>query len=78
MLESAGISTGLLTTAQIKLGELRSANPEHVTTPEAPQLQLTLRRWSTPAIRRYRRDHLPRFGPERVDEIAYDIPCSPT
>ena len=43
MLEAAGISTGLLTTAELKVGELRSANPEHVTTPEAPQLQRTLR-----------------------------------
>lgn len=43
VLEAAGISTGLLTTAELKVGELRSANPEHVTTPEAPQLQQTLR-----------------------------------
>ena len=43
VLEAAGISTGLLTTAELKIGELRSANPEHVTTPEAPQLQRALR-----------------------------------
>ncbi|MGD0019503.1 MAG: UDP-N-acetylmuramoyl-L-alanyl-D-glutamate--2,6-diaminopimelate ligase [Candidatus Limnocylindrales bacterium] len=43
VLEAAGISTGLLTTAELKVGDLRSANAEHVTTPEAPQLQLTLR-----------------------------------
>jgi UDP-N-acetylmuramoyl-L-alanyl-D-glutamate--2,6-diaminopimelate ligase len=43
VLEAAGISTGLLTTAELKVGELRSANPEHVTTPEAPHLQRTLR-----------------------------------
>ena len=43
VLEAAGISTGLLTTAELKVGELRSANPEHVTTPEAPNLQRTLR-----------------------------------
>jgi UDP-N-acetylmuramoyl-L-alanyl-D-glutamate--2,6-diaminopimelate ligase len=43
VLEAAGISTGLVTTAELKIGELRSANPEHVTTPEAPQLQQTLR-----------------------------------
>lgn len=43
VLEAAGISTGLLTTAELKVGELRTANPEHVTTPEAPDLQRTLR-----------------------------------
>jgi UDP-N-acetylmuramoyl-L-alanyl-D-glutamate--2,6-diaminopimelate ligase len=43
VLTAAGISTGLLTTAEVRVGELRSANPEHVTTPEAPQLQRTLR-----------------------------------
>jgi UDP-N-acetylmuramoyl-L-alanyl-D-glutamate--2,6-diaminopimelate ligase len=43
VLEAAGISTGLLTTAELKIGVLRSANPEHVTTPEAPNLQRTLR-----------------------------------
>ena len=43
VLEAAGISTGQLTTAQIKVGTLRSANPDHVTTPQAPQLQRTLR-----------------------------------
>ena len=43
VLEAAGISTGLLTTAELRVGDLRSANPEHVTTPEAPQLQRTLR-----------------------------------
>lgn len=43
VLEAAGISTGLLTTAELKVGQLRSANPEHVTTPEAPNLQRTLR-----------------------------------
>ena len=43
VLEAAGISTGQLTTAQTKVGQLRSANSEHVTTPQAPQLQRALR-----------------------------------
>lgn len=43
VLEAAGISTGLITTAAAKVGSLRTANPEHVTTPEAPQLQRILR-----------------------------------
>jgi UDP-N-acetylmuramoyl-L-alanyl-D-glutamate--2,6-diaminopimelate ligase len=42
-LEAAGLSTGLLTTAGLKIGAGRSANPEHVTTPEAPRLQQMLR-----------------------------------
>jgi UDP-N-acetylmuramoyl-L-alanyl-D-glutamate--2,6-diaminopimelate ligase len=43
VLERAGISAGLLTTAEIKIGEVRGANPEHVTTPQAPRLQRALR-----------------------------------
>ncbi len=43
VLEAAGVSTGLITTAQLKIGEARGANPEHVTTPDAPQLQRALR-----------------------------------
>jgi len=43
VLEAAGISTGYTTTAAEKVGSVRTANPEHVTTPEAPQLQRILR-----------------------------------
>ena len=43
VLAAAGISTGLITTAAAQVGSLRTANPEHVTTPEAPQLQSLLR-----------------------------------
>jgi UDP-N-acetylmuramoyl-L-alanyl-D-glutamate--2,6-diaminopimelate ligase len=43
VLEAGGVSTGLLTTAEIKVGDLRGPNPEHVTTPQAPQLHRTLR-----------------------------------
>jgi len=43
VLEAGGISAGLITTANLKVGALRLANPEHVTTPEAPDLQRTLR-----------------------------------
>ena len=74
VLESAGISTGLLTTAQIKLGDWRSANPEHVTTPEAPQLQRTLRAMvgagNQAAIVETTSHGL---ALERVGGIAYDI-----
>jgi UDP-N-acetylmuramoyl-L-alanyl-D-glutamate--2,6-diaminopimelate ligase len=43
VLEAGGISTGLLTTAEIKVGGFRGPNPEHVTTPQAPELQRSLR-----------------------------------
>jgi UDP-N-acetylmuramoyl-L-alanyl-D-glutamate--2,6-diaminopimelate ligase len=42
-LRSAGIAAGIVTTAGIRIGSLDSANPEHITTPEAPQLQRILR-----------------------------------
>ena len=42
-LRAAGISAGIITTAGIRIGDLDSFNPEHITTPEAPQLQRTLR-----------------------------------
>ncbi len=42
-LERAGIPTGLIGTVETKVGAVREANPEHVTTPEAPELQATLR-----------------------------------
>ncbi len=42
-LERAGIATGLIGTVETKIGSIREANPEHVTTPEAPELQATLR-----------------------------------
>lgn len=43
VLEASGISAGLITTATVQVGALRTANPEHVTTPEAPDLQRMLR-----------------------------------
>ena len=42
-LEAAGRSTGLLGTVELKIGGERGPNPEHVTTPQAPQLQAALR-----------------------------------
>ena len=43
VLEGAGISTGLVATAAMKVGAVRVLNAEHVTTPEAPDLQRDLR-----------------------------------
>ena len=42
-LESAGLSSGLIGTVATQVGRVREANPEHTTTPGAPQLQRTLR-----------------------------------
>jgi UDP-N-acetylmuramoyl-L-alanyl-D-glutamate--2,6-diaminopimelate ligase len=74
VLESAGISTGLITTAAGKIGSLRTANREHVTTPEAPQIQQLLRAMAAAgneaAIAETTSHGL---ALARVAEIAYDI-----
>lgn len=41
-LQAAGIRTGLLGTAVVTVGGVTELNPEHVTTPEAPELQAAL------------------------------------
>ncbi len=41
-LRAAGIPTGLLGTALVSVGGRAAVNPEHVTTPEAPELQAAL------------------------------------
>jgi UDP-N-acetylmuramoyl-L-alanyl-D-glutamate--2,6-diaminopimelate ligase len=74
ILEAAGISAGLITTAAAKVGSLRTANPEHVTTPEAPQLQRMLRAMvaagNEAAIVETTSHGL---ALERVAEVAYDV-----
>lgn len=42
-LEAAGLSTGLIGTVETRIGGVRWAHAEHVTTPEAPELQAALR-----------------------------------
>ncbi len=42
-LEAAGLSTGLVGTVDTKIGTRREPNPEHMTTPGAPDLQRALR-----------------------------------
>ncbi|HET7026242.1 MAG TPA: UDP-N-acetylmuramoyl-L-alanyl-D-glutamate--2,6-diaminopimelate ligase [Candidatus Limnocylindrales bacterium] len=42
-LEAAGVRTGMLGTAGLRIGGVDEPNPEHVTTPAAPDLQLALR-----------------------------------
>ncbi len=42
-LQAAGLPTGMIGTVETKIGARREANPEHVTTPQAPELQAGLR-----------------------------------
>ena len=74
VLEEAGLSTGLISTAALKVGSIRTENPEHVTTPESPQLQQTLRAMvaagNTAAIVETTSHGL---ALARVAEVAYDI-----
>jgi UDP-N-acetylmuramoyl-L-alanyl-D-glutamate--2,6-diaminopimelate ligase len=74
VLEAGGISTGFITTAAAKVGGVRTANPEHVTTPEAPQLQRMLRAMvqagNQAAVVETTSHGL---ALHRVAEIAYDV-----
>jgi UDP-N-acetylmuramoyl-L-alanyl-D-glutamate--2,6-diaminopimelate ligase len=74
VLEAAGISTGLITTAGKKIGPMRAPNIEHVTTPEAAEIQRMLRAMvlsgNEAAIVETTSHGL---ALHRVDEIAYDI-----
>ena len=74
VLKAAGISTGLVTTAEVAVGSLRTANPEHVTTPEAPELQRMLRamvRAGNQAAIVETTSH--GLALHRVAEVAYDV-----
>jgi UDP-N-acetylmuramoyl-L-alanyl-D-glutamate--2,6-diaminopimelate ligase len=72
-LESAGLSTGLIGTIDAKVGALREANAEHITTPGAPELQALLRAMvaggNTAAVVETTSHGL---ALERVAEVAYD------
>jgi len=74
VLEAAGISTGLITTAARKVGRVPKPNAQHVTTPEAPELQRTLRAMveagNTVAIVETTSHGL---ALSRVADIAYDM-----
>jgi len=74
VLEAAGICTGLITTAAVKVGGELEANPEHVTTPQAPELQAMLREMveagNEAAIIETTSHGL---ALHRVAEIAYDV-----
>jgi UDP-N-acetylmuramoyl-L-alanyl-D-glutamate--2,6-diaminopimelate ligase len=72
-LEAAGISPGLVGTVETRVGRVREANPEHVTTPEAPELQGLLRAMvanaNSAAVVETTSHGL---ALERVAEVAYD------
>jgi UDP-N-acetylmuramoyl-L-alanyl-D-glutamate--2,6-diaminopimelate ligase len=74
VLEAAGISTGLITTAAAKVGRELVANAEHVTTPQAPELQDKLRQMvaagNEAAVVESTSHGL---ALRRVAEIAYDV-----
>ncbi len=73
-LEAAGVRTGLVSTAEQKVGLQRSATPAHVTTPEAPELQRALRAMvaagDAAAVVESTSHGL---ALERVGEIPYDV-----
>ncbi|HEX7496139.1 MAG TPA: UDP-N-acetylmuramoyl-L-alanyl-D-glutamate--2,6-diaminopimelate ligase [Candidatus Limnocylindrales bacterium] len=74
VLEMAEISTGLITTSALKIGEVRSLNPEHVTTPQATDLQRALRAMvaaGNEAAVVETTSHGLALG--RVAEVAYDV-----
>ena len=74
VLEEAGVSTGLISTAGLKVGAIRSANAEHVTTPESPRLQQTLRAMVGAGNRAAIVETTSHgLALSRVAEIAYDI-----
>jgi UDP-N-acetylmuramoyl-L-alanyl-D-glutamate--2,6-diaminopimelate ligase len=73
-LEAAGVRTGLVSTAEQKIGSWRGATPAHVTTPEAPELQRALRamvRAGDAAAVIESTSH--GLALERVGEIPYDV-----
>ncbi len=74
VLEASGIATGLVSTAEQKIGPFRAETLAHVTTPEAPELQLALRAMvaagDAAAVVESTSHGL---ALERVGEIPYDV-----
>ncbi len=73
-LEAAGVRTGMIGTAATRIGGVQEDNEAHVTTPEAPALQLALRAMlvagDTAAVIESTSHGL---ALERVGSVAYDI-----
>jgi UDP-N-acetylmuramoyl-L-alanyl-D-glutamate--2,6-diaminopimelate ligase len=73
-LEAAGVRTGLLSTAEQKIGAVRAGALAHVTTPEAPELQRTLRAIAAAGdVAAVVETTSHGLALERVGEIPYDV-----
>lgn len=73
-LEAAAVPAGLVGTVETKIGRQREANPEHVTTPQAPELQAILRAMVAAGDRAAVIETTSHgLALHRVDEIAYDV-----
>ena len=73
-LEAAGVRTGMTGTAATRIGGIQAANAAHATTPEAPELQATLRAMALAgdaAAVIETTSHGLALG--RVDSVAYDV-----
>jgi UDP-N-acetylmuramoyl-L-alanyl-D-glutamate--2,6-diaminopimelate ligase len=72
-LEAAGISTGIVGTVEIGVGARREPNAEHVTTPQAPELQSLLRAMVASGNRAAVIETTSHgLALDRVAEVAYD------
>jgi UDP-N-acetylmuramoyl-L-alanyl-D-glutamate--2,6-diaminopimelate ligase len=73
-LEAAGVRTGLVSTAELKIGGVRAGSLAHVTTPEAPELQRTLRAIRAAGdVAAIVESTSHGLALERVGEIPYDV-----
>ncbi len=74
VLEAAGVRTGLVSTAEQKVGDLRAETPAHVTTPEAPELQRALAAMAAAGdVAAVVESTSHGLALERVGEIPYDV-----
>jgi UDP-N-acetylmuramoyl-L-alanyl-D-glutamate--2,6-diaminopimelate ligase len=72
-LEAAGVATGLVGTVDIQVGAAREPNVEHVTTPQAPELQALLRAMVRAGDRAAVIETTSHgLALDRVAEVAYD------
>jgi UDP-N-acetylmuramoyl-L-alanyl-D-glutamate--2,6-diaminopimelate ligase len=73
-LVAAGVRTGLVSTADLKIGDVRAGSLAHVTTPEAPELQRTLRAIRAAGdVAAIVESTSHGLALERVGEIPYDV-----
>ena len=73
-LEAAGVRTGLVSTAEQKIGSTRAGSLAHVTTPEAPELQRALRAIrAADDVAAIVESTSHGLALERVGEIAFDV-----